>query len=231
MRTLIVGDVHGCKDELEELVMERFGFVRGHDRLFQTGDMITRGPDSLGALELAESLGMRSVLGNQEARLLRVLGNAKRCDKDEAFLQRLEGHAEYIAKKVRHWPVWIEEDSFFLVHAGFQPGFSHPAYMDPHVLTHVRTWDGLGIDLENMENPPWFECGQWEKTIVFGHWAAMGLVVRRGLRGLDTGCATGGALTGWCPEENRLYQVAARREYARKTNQGIQRKCLQLASA
>lgn len=232
MRTLIVGDVHGCKDELEELV-DRFGFVYGKDRLFQTGDMISRGPDSLGALEFAQDLGMRSVLGNQEARLLRILAECPmiRSWKDNEFLDRMGNCAVQIASIVRHWPVWIEEDDFFLVHAGFQPGIADPELMDPHIMLHVRTWAGLGCDMENMEHPPWYECWQWSKTIVFGHWAAQGLIVKAGLRGLDTGCVNGGMLTGWCPEENRLYQVRARKQYYMKTVKGNEQLCLQRASA
>jgi hypothetical protein len=224
MRTLIVGDVHGCKDELEALV-ERFGFVPGRDRLLQTGDMISRGPDSLGALELARDLGMRSVMGNHEARLLRILAERPmdRVWKDKMFLERLGDDAVQIAAMVRDWPLWIEDEQFFLVHAGFQPGVSHPVFMDARVLLHVRTWDGEGVDMDNEDNPPWFQCDAWSKTIVFGHWANVGLVQRPGLRGLDTGCAVGGALTGWCPEENRIYQV--------KSNQGNTVQCLQQASA
>ena len=33
-------------------------------------------------------------------------------------------------------------------------------------------------------------------------------------KGLDTGCVYGRMLTGWCPEEQRFYQVRARKEYA-----------------
>lgn len=217
-RTLIIGDVHGCRDELGELVVH-FGFVPGRDRLFQTGDMISRGPFSLEAVELAHALGIRCVLGNQEARLLRMLDQPQweRSWRDQVFLDGLGDQALRIAAQVRDWPVWIEDENFFLVHAGFQPGYTHPRAMNPHILLHVRTWDGCGNDLENRDNPPWFECGSWNKEIVFGHWAARGLILRPGLHGLDTGCVTGGFLTGWCPEENRIYQVKARKDYSRQT--------------
>lgn len=218
-RTLIIGDVHGCRNELEELVV-RFGFVAGRDRLFQTGDMITRGPFSREAVMLAQELGIRCVQGNQEARLLRVLAMPRwlRSARDQAFLDRLGPDADYIARQVRDWPLWIEEENFFVVHGGFQPGYTHPEQMDSKVLLHVRTWDGKGCDMENPENPPWFECDVWQKEIVFGHWAARGLVLLPGLRGIDTGCVSGGYLTGWCPEENRIYQVEAHRPYAVKSN-------------
>ena len=52
------------------------------------------------------------------------------------------------------------------------------------------------------------------RTVVFGHWAAQGLIVRPHLRGLDTGCVWGKELTAWIAEEDRLVSVRARRAYA-----------------
>ena len=40
-RTLYIGDVHGCADELERII-DAFGFVRGSDTLYQTGDIINK---------------------------------------------------------------------------------------------------------------------------------------------------------------------------------------------
>jgi bis(5'-nucleosyl)-tetraphosphatase (symmetrical) len=50
--------------------------------------------------------------------------------------------------------------------------------------------------------------------VAFGHWAKRGLIDLPRFKGLDTGCVYGRKLTGWCPEENRFYQVPARRAYA-----------------
>ena len=52
------------------------------------------------------------------------------------------------------------------------------------------------------------------RTIVFGHWAAQGLFVRPGLRGLDSGCVWGGRLTAWIAEEDRVVSVPAARVYS-----------------
>jgi len=41
-----------------------------------------------------------------------------------------------------------------------------------------------------------------------------GLVDFPHAKGLDTGCVYGKVLTGYCPEENRFYQVTAKREYS-----------------
>ena len=48
---------------------------------------------------------------------------------------------------------------------------------------------------------------------MFGHWARLGLVHRPRVRGLDSGCVWGGALTAWIAEEDRFEQVPAKRAY------------------
>ncbi len=68
-RTVIVGDVHGCRAELEAL-LARVAFGTG-DRLVMVGDLVVRGPDPAGTLDLLASLGARAVRGNHEDRLLR----------------------------------------------------------------------------------------------------------------------------------------------------------------
>jgi bis(5'-nucleosyl)-tetraphosphatase (symmetrical) len=57
---------------------------------------------------------------------------------------------------------------------------------------------------------PWFEVPgrKTEKdTVVFGHWSALGLLMRPRLIGLDTGCVWGGQLTAVCLEDRALLQV------------------------
>ena len=68
-RDFVVGDLHGCLDLLQaELV--RHGFDRRRDRLFSVGDLIDRGPDSLGCLRLLREPWFHAVVGNHEDMLL-----------------------------------------------------------------------------------------------------------------------------------------------------------------
>lgn len=196
-------------------MLAKFGHVRGKDRIFQTGDMINRGPDSLGALELASEIGIRSVLGNHEARLLSIMAKQpfERSPKDDRYLELLHGSPEAVYEFVKEFPLWIEEEDFLLVHAGLEPGKQRLEEMKRKILLSIRTWDGEGDVLDRLGDPAWFDCIQWPKTVVFGHWALGGLVNRDGLRGLDTGCVYGKTLSAWCPEENHIYQVPARKEY------------------
>ena len=57
---------------------------------------------------------------------------------------------------------------------------------------------------------PWFDLpGRRtnEVTVVFGHWSALGLVLRPNLVGLDSGCVWGGKLTAVCLDDRTLLQV------------------------
>src|ERR1041384_2689227 len=67
-RTLFIGDVHSCADELSELC-ERAALVTG-DRVLFTGDLLSRGPKPHEVLKLYRELGARAAIGNHEQRLL-----------------------------------------------------------------------------------------------------------------------------------------------------------------
>src|SRR5690242_20164090 len=67
-RTVIVGDVHGCSLELRGL-LDRVAFTSG-DRLVFVGDLIARGPDSRGVLDVARTTGAVIVRGNHEQKLI-----------------------------------------------------------------------------------------------------------------------------------------------------------------
>ena len=70
-RTLFIGDVHGCNDELGEL-LEVAQWNREKHRLVLVGDLVAKGPDSAGVVQRARELGALAVLGNHDAHLLDV---------------------------------------------------------------------------------------------------------------------------------------------------------------
>jgi len=65
-QTVIFGDVHGQADQLKEVIFmaqERFGTDLD---LYTVGDLIDRGPDSSGVIELCIKYGVRGVYGNHD---------------------------------------------------------------------------------------------------------------------------------------------------------------------
>ena len=234
-RRIFIGDIQGCREELEQL-LERVAFDPATDELHPVGDFVNRGPDSAGVLRLLRSLDARGVLGNHDLHLLRVDAGTRRAHARDTLTELLEAEdrAELLA--------WLAARPFarawgdlLLVHAAVHPLWRDPVAelegIDPLVedertdfATRARTCDAHGNRPERDWPPPpqpfvpWFEhwCAREAetRTVVFGHWARLGLVSEPGLRGLDSGCVWGGCLSAWIPEEDRLVQVPAGRAYA-----------------
>jgi len=89
-----------------------------------------------------------------------------------------------------------------------------------NALTRMRLcWPDGRMDFEHKESDkgpagsdlqPWFDLVDRktaEVTVVFGHWSAMGVVLRPNLVGLDSGCVWGGKLTAVCLDDRSLLQV------------------------
>ena len=60
-RHIIIGDVHGCLDELERLL--RLADIGRDDVIVSVGDLVAKGPDSQGVLALARERGVVTVRG------------------------------------------------------------------------------------------------------------------------------------------------------------------------
>ena len=184
------------------------------DRILFIGDLINKGPSSRGVWELYRAFNGRSILGNHEMGMLRILeGQPHRHEKYLAALHRDFGAAlDNFVADVRGWPLWIEEPGLIVVHAGLAPG-RHPRDTDPWMLVTIRTWDGEGTDLHNEAHPPWFDFHHGPDLVVFGHWAALGGLNRPFAIGLDTGCVYGGMLSCLLLPERRFVRVKAREAY------------------
>ena len=217
-RTLIVGDVHGCREELEDLLDES-GWEDG-DELVLVGDLVAKGPDSLGVVRLARELEARAVRGNHDQHCLKWW-NTKRAG---GKLPRLKPAHQRVADELEEedwqWlaalPLWLElpEHDALVVHAGLLPDLPLED-QDPDDLMNMRSILDDGTSSTSYEEgTPWASVWPGPRLVVFGHDAVRGLQNRPHSVGLDTGCVYGGWLTGlWMPRRD-LVSVPARGTYA-----------------
>jgi bis(5'-nucleosyl)-tetraphosphatase (symmetrical) len=194
---LFVGDVQGCAAELRDL-LETARFDPGRHRLALCGDLVNRGPDSAGVLELARRLGARAVLGNHDVALLEGRRSATLDEVRRQLGPALEEWLAWLASL----PTFLRGEGYILVHAGIAPG-KRPEECTREELTELRTVEGR----------PWFDYWRGPETVIFGHWAQLGRVDLPLCKGLDTGCVYGGRLTGlWWPRLEWV-SVPARRTW------------------
>jgi hypothetical protein len=228
-RTILVGDVHGCPAELERL-LDRVKFDTG-DRLVLVGDVVARGPDSLGVLDLIRRTGAVLVRGNHEERLL----TARPDDGDHPLGWKSDGgapprggkplgriHAE-VAARMRpiDWalleatPLHVElpEHDVLVVHAGVVPGVPL-AKQERTTLLTIRALGRRGEALEKRDGVLWGTRYTGPPHVVFGHHARREPQLHPWATGLDTGCVYGGDLTALVLAEGEKvpHDAAARRK-------------------
>ena len=126
-RTVIIGDVHGMRAELEHL-LEEVSPVAG-DHVVLVGDLIRKGPDSLGVFRVLGELrdgGIRVdfVLGNHEWKVWRAIhGDGKASWSVRELIAYLPADA---LEWLEHAPVHLEipEHGARVVHGGILPGWT-----------------------------------------------------------------------------------------------------------
>jgi len=125
MSTYLIGDVHGCYDELHSL-LQQVTFDPEKDTLWLTGDLVARGPGSLEVLRYARALGnaVRIVLGNHDLHLLAVYAGISRNKPKDRITPLLEApDADELINWLRRQPLLQvdEEKKLVMAHAGITP--------------------------------------------------------------------------------------------------------------
>ncbi|KAG5190050.1 Bis-tetraphosphatase, symmetrical [Tribonema minus] len=216
-RVIAIGDVHGCVEELQELI--RKADYRPGDLLLFLGDLVAKGPDSIGAIRMARELGGIAVRGNHEFEVLRwhqIISTGGE--------HPLIGSEHYhIAKNLTAEDVaWLRSSPWYMhsrdldalfVHAGFVSGV-RLFRQNPRLMMNMRSIlpDGTATS-KHFEAWPWARLWEGPQTVFFGHDAERGLQVHEHAVGIDTGCVYGGRLTACILPERRLISVDARNEY------------------
>jgi bis(5'-nucleosyl)-tetraphosphatase (symmetrical) len=253
VRLFAIGDIQGCAAAFDAL-LRKLGFRPSRDRLWLVGDLVNRGPDSLGVLRRVMGLGrsVTCVLGNHDLHLLATVAGRRELSPADTFHDVLDApDLGEIVDWLRHRPLlhYAAPTKRVLVHAGIPPrwtvtqaraeardvelqlrsrrwrhalkemyGGEPSAWSSKlrgadrcrytiNALTRMRYCDRRGrLDLSYSGPPgtqpkglvPWFDFPDRPAArvhIVFGHWAALGLLRRADVTALDTGCVWGNHLT------------------------------------
>jgi len=265
MATYAIGDIQGCRNTLARL-LRRIDFQPGIDKAWFTGDLVNRGPDSLGTLRLVRDLGHSAVvvLGNHDLRLLAIYHGVRRGRPQDTLDALLQAHdVQDLMAWLQAQPLVHRQGSHTMLHAGLIPQWSCEeaqvlaqevqaalaadpkpflaTLSDPRnanrwnptlwgqarlvfiakVLTYLRVCarDGevfLDFTGEPSTTPapymPWYKIParkSRDSTIVCGHWSALGLHLRDGIRALDTGAVWGRMLTAFRLEDGCVFQEPA----------------------
>lgn len=213
MRTIIIGDVHGCLDELLTLV-SRCGYAPG-DRLILVGDLVAKGPDSIGVVSWARESGAEAVLGNHDEHVLRarrgIPGKPKHLRLAEALGRQ---DAAWLEARPLFLPAGeLQGKPLVVVHAGLMPGVPIEAQQRDHLL-NLRSVTADGSPSKAIEGDPWASRWSGPEQIVFGHDSLRGLQQYPWAIGLDTGCVYGRRLTALVLPEGKFVSVSARHAYA-----------------
>jgi protein phosphatase len=220
----IIGDVHGCRSELETL-LTKLGYVDGAHPGGRTavfvGDLVDRGPDSPGVLRRVMSMvtdgNALCVPGNHENKLGRYLKGRKvqhthglaetieQLEKeDDTFKEQVR---EFIDGLVSHYV--LDEGKLVVCHAGLPEKYhgrtsgrvrSHALYGDTTGET-----DEFGLPVRY----PWAEDYRGRATVVYGHTPVPDTSWINNTICLDTGAVFGGKMTALRWPERELVDVPA----------------------
>ena len=230
----IIGDVHGCFDELREL-LDRLGYEVAADgtgahhpggrRAFFVGDLVDRGPATPAVLRLA--MGMVDagdalcIPGNHENKLLRAL-RGRNVTTSHGLAESLEQLAaeppgfseqveEFIDGLVSH--LVLDDGRLVVAHAGLR------ADMHGRASGAVRSFalygdttgetDEFGLPVRY----PWAEDYRGDAMVVYGHTPVPEATWLNRTICIDTGCVFGGQLTALRYPERELVSVDAHATY------------------
>ena len=230
MRTIIIGDIHGCYQALVSL-LQVLQADPASDRLVFLGDLFDRGPESFEVWQtvmgLEREFGENFVLlrGNHEDYLLQQkltlrqrriwekVGRGATVASFKAHGADMKDAAPWLADRCR---LYWKGDGIQCVHAGLL--IDPPEINDTYTLLHDHdivlnnTYSGplTVVGHIALDKPVWF-AGDRE-TLQALEYGVSRQLPERGIICIDTGCGKGGCLTAMTVEDGRFELVSVPEE-------------------
>jgi predicted phosphodiesterase len=222
VKTIVVGDIHGCLEEFDEL-LKLTEYQQGEDRLVLAGDLVDRGPDPVGVVRRAREVGAEAVMGNHEEKHIRYRRHELRRKADPKYKNPMRMHEdrlkEHEAYSEEDWaylealPLWLRvHPKIVVIHAGLKPGVAVED-QDKNTLMRLRflrkdtltmaTLDELVKDGESSEKYVfWPTVWTGPDSVIYGHHVTLAHQVNSHIpcegvftMGIDAGCCFGGRLS------------------------------------
>ena len=210
MQTLVIGDIHGCYQELQAL-LDKAGLASG-DAIISIGDLVDRGPETPQVQEFfAKRVTARALMGNHESKHVRAArGELKLALSQQISRQQFGAAYPQALAWMAGLPLYIELPEAVLAHGYLEPGLALDQ-QDRSVLCGTMGGDRL---LRERYALPWYEIYDGEKPAIVGHHNYTGtdqpFIYQDKVFGLDTNCVNGKALTGLLLPAFRFIAVPSR---------------------
>jgi serine/threonine protein phosphatase 1 len=216
-RTLIIGDIHGCYNELMEL-LKKVHYHPAEDRLISLGDLIHKGPLSWKVLNFFYENNLEVIMGNHDWHFLEALkSDNKMYNEGEQILKKSGVSRKKLTRWMESFPYYIKDKGFIAVHACFDPSKEKYSETDPHDMITGRFYDSKTKKISSTSRPtsskhmnPWYTVypeKSKQRIVVFGHWAHPQPRFHKNFRCIDTGCCYGGDLSCLIVPEDKLVTV------------------------
>jgi len=193
--TVLIGDIHGCYQELRELLTlvgwNEENEPEDNPRVILLGDLVDRGPDSGKCVSFARTHGFECVRGNHDDRYVKyrdrkLWHSANPNNPLPAWMKKypervkiLESLSEADLDWIAALPtkIFLRDYGVMAVHAGFLPGVPLDK-QEENTLMHVRflfdRYKPAHLDPNNDHKPPpgskfWAEDYDGEWDVVYGH--------------------------------------------------------------
>jgi len=210
MQTLVIGDIHGCYEELQDLIQK--AGLSEDDLILSIGDCVDRGPDTPAVLRFFnEQKNSQLIMGNHERKHVRASRHEVKLSRSQ-IISRMQFGDEYpkALEFMGSLPLYFDLQEVLVVHGYFEPGVPLKQQLPP-VLCGTMSGDK---HLQDRYSRPWYELYDGSKPILVGHQNYSGtdqpFVYQDRVFGLDTDCVTGKSLTGLILPSFRFVSVPSR---------------------
>jgi serine/threonine protein phosphatase 1 len=211
---LIIGDIHGCYEELQQL-LDKASLCKD-DEIIAIGDIVDRGPDTPKVLEFFHTnSNARSIMGNHERKHVRSHRGEIPLSLSQVISRIQLGNAyEQAIGYMASLPYFLELPEAILVHGYLEPSVPLDKQRE-QVL--AGTLSGAHYLATRYDNRPWYERYDGEKPVIVGHHHYLGnhapLIYKDKVYGIDTDCCRGGALTGLLLPNFKLFSILSSKNH------------------